>query len=79
MYLAYPLKSETVDDSGGNACGRVRQSLQLYPTVYLSYAFLLQRFLHNCLQLIDQVLHASWAAPSRYCVSAQLLLAVRPC
>ena len=40
---------------------------------------LLEKFLHNCLELIDQVFGASWLAPSSSCMSAQLLLADCPC
>ena len=41
--------------------------------------FLFEQFLHTCLHLVDQVLHSSWLAPSRSCMSAQLLLADCPC
>lgn len=71
MNLAGPLSLETVDMGFRWEClWKVIKRVKLHPTVCLFFCFLFEEFLHTCLHLVDQVLHASWAAPSRSCMSA---------
>ena len=80
MYLACPLSLETVDMGFRWEClWKGQKCVKLHPIVCSLCMFFFEQFLHTCLHLVDQVLHASWAAPSRSCMSARLHLPNTAC